>query len=147
MKRDLLTEADLRQLEVAGILPDKVRTQIGFLKKGVKPVRLNRPCTVGDGIIAIDEKEQEKMVALHDEAARAGRVMKFVPASGAASRMFTHWHSTLAKDGLDKVATAGEFSENLHKLAFFQDLSEAISSHGEDVEVLLREGRFRHILS
>lgn len=147
MKRNLLTEADLRQLEAAGISPDKARTQIGFLRKGVKPVRLNRPCTVGDGIVVIDGEEQGKLVALHDEAARAGRVMKFVPASGAASRMFTHWHSALTKDGFAETARAGEFTENLHKLAFFQDLSKAISRHGEDIDALLKEGRFRHILT
>ena len=147
MKRDLLTEADIRQLEAAGISPDKARSQIGFLKKGVKPVRLNRPCTVGDGIIAIDEKEQGKLAALHDEAARSGRAMKFVPASGAASRMFTRWHSALAKDDFAETARAREFTENLHKLAFFQDLSKAISRHGEDIDALLKEGRFSHILT
>lgn len=145
MKRDLLTEADLRQLEAAGVSPDKARTQIGFLRKGVKPVRLNRPCTVGDGIVVIDGEEQDKLVALHDEAARAGRVMKFVPASGAASRMFIDWHRFLTEDGCN--GNGVEFAASLYKLAFFQDLSRAISRYGEDIEALLKEGRFRHILT
>jgi hypothetical protein len=147
MQRYPLTEEDIRQLKSLGISPDNVRTQIGFLKRGVKPVRLNRPCTVGDGIVAIDEKEQEEMATLHDKAARAGRIMKFVPASGAASRMFIDWHSALEKDGFGKKATAEKFTENLHKLAFFQELSETISRHGEDIDALLKEGRIRHILS
>lgn len=146
MDYDLLTEADLEQLQAAGIQPDEARIQIDFLKKGVKPVRLKKPCTIGDGIVEINEQEQIELATLHDEAAGAGRVMKFVPASGAASRMFSQWQSALTNNGLVETSMTGEFENNLRKLAFFQDLREAVSRGGEDIEVLLREARFDNIL-
>ncbi len=146
MKTDSLTKADLRQLASVGIPPDEALRQVGFLKKGVKPVRLNRPCTVGDGIISLAGKEQKKMAALYDVACREGRAMKFVPASGAASRMFAHWHSALAEDVFEETELGKKFAANLHKLAFFRELSEAVSRRGEDMEVLLKERRFSRIL-
>jgi hypothetical protein len=147
MEAALITTEDLRQIEEAGLSPDQVRAQIASLKKGVKPVKLNRPCTIGDGIIRLSEEEQEKMAALHDAAARKGRFMKFVPASGAASRMFIHWHQALTQGGFGETKRGKTFSGNLHKFAFFPDLKQAIASRGEDIEALLQGGEFHHILN
>ncbi len=146
MDCDLLTEADLEQLEATGISPVKARAQVAFFKKGVKPLKLNRPCTRGDGIVVIPEKDLTKMVELHDEAARKGRCMKFVPASGAASRMFTHWHDTLANGAFHGTEFEKKFAGNLHKFAFFQELKEALSRQGQDVEILLKDGKLNQIL-
>jgi hypothetical protein len=146
MKTDSLTKTDLRQLAVAGIPSEEALRQIAFLKNGVKPVRLNRPCTVGDGIISLTGKEQKNMAALYDVASRDGRAMKFVPASGAASRMFAHWHSALAEEGFAETASGKKFAANLHKLALFPELNEAVSRRGEDMEELLKEKRFSRIL-
>ena len=140
MKEDLLTEADVKQLEMSGITPDKARLQIHYLKNGVRPLKLNRPCRTGDGITVIAAAEMLKMIELHDEAAREGRLTKFVPASGAASRMFTHWHAVLARSSSHTPGFEKAFAENLHKFAFFRDLKGAVSCLGEDVETLLKDG-------
>ena len=146
MGNDILTDQDIKQLAMAGITADKAHAQIKFLKRGVKPLTLNRPCRKGDGIVVIPLAKLPKMAALHDEAARAGRFTKFVPASGAASRMFAHWHTALAKGASHDQAFEKSFADNLHKFAFFPDLTEAISRRGEDVEVLLRDGKWQDIL-
>jgi hypothetical protein len=146
MERNLLMEEDLRQLDAAGIPPAKARTQIAFFKKGVKPLKLNRPCTRGDGIVIIPEKDMTKMVELHDDAARGGRCMKFVPASGAASRMFAHWHDALAKGSFRGTEFGKTFADNLHRFAFFPDLKESMASQGQNVEHLLKGGELNHIL-
>ena len=146
MRQDLLTETDVKQLDMSGITPDKARVQIDFLQNGVRPLKLNRPCRIGDGIAVIAEEELLKMIELHDEAAREGRLTKFVPASGAASRMFTHWHAVLAKSSSHTPGFEKAFAENLHKFAFFQDLKGAVSCLGEDVETLLKNGELHHIL-
>ncbi len=141
----LLTEADLRQLAGLGISPDKGRAQLALLKRGVEPLRLNRPCTPGDGLVVIPEGKLPGLVALHDTAAQRGRFMKFVPASGAASRMFAHWHIALTKAGYSREF-ASAFAGNLRKFAFFPDLKEAMARQGQDVEDLLHKGEFSHIL-
>src|ERR1035437_8967772 len=95
MDYNLITATDIKQLEKTGISASEVCTQIAFLKNGVLPVKLNRPCRAGDGIVVISDAEKTNLIARHEETAARGRFMKFVPASGAASRMFVQWQSAL----------------------------------------------------
>ncbi|MFH1488818.1 MAG: DUF4301 family protein, partial [Pseudomonadota bacterium] len=146
MADDLITAADLKQLKKVGISPDQVRTQIALLKSGLPPLRLHRPATAGDGIVIIAATEQAKLASLHDDAAGRGRFMKFVPASGAASRMFINWQGVLARGGFDGATGEAKFADNLHKFAFFPDLQKVIASRGENIEALLKSGNIRQIL-
>jgi hypothetical protein len=66
----------------------EVARQLALLRNPPAPPRLARAATAGDGVLRLDESEHAGLLALADEAARAGRLTKFVPASGAASRMF-----------------------------------------------------------
>ncbi len=80
------TAADLERLEAAGISPEAARLQIRRLREGVKSPCLQRPCTLGDGIDSLPEDTSE----LEEEFQKAcadGRLIHFIPASGAASRM------------------------------------------------------------
>lgn len=79
---------DQAQLQSKGIAPDKVNEQIATFKKGIPFVKLLRPATKNDGIIAFSKAEQKKLIARFKGAIPQLNVMKFVPASGAASRMF-----------------------------------------------------------
>ena len=81
-------DRDLKQIEEMGLTPEKVLSQIESFKKGFPYARLNRPCTVGDGIHVLSRPDLDRYADLYSEAALLGRAMKFVPASGAASRMF-----------------------------------------------------------
>lgn len=146
MGGNLLTAADLEQLRKSGISEEKAQAQLDFFKRGVKPLKLDRPCTVGDGIIVIPEEELPIMTKLHDEAAARGRCMKFVPASGAASRMFADWHNRLAKGVSPCPDFERTLANNLSKFAFFQDLKEAMRSRGQDIETLRKKGDMQHIL-
>ncbi len=146
MASSLFTEADLRQCFAAGIAADELARQIALLQAGVPPVKLNRPATIEDGIVRISSEEQPQLVARHDAAARQGRLMKFVPASGAASRMFVHWQEALAKGSFSGLEAGKKFAHDLHRFAFFPELKKAIAGGGEDIETLLREGRLHRIL-
>jgi hypothetical protein len=84
----LLTDADLRQIEAHGLTEGEVLRQLALFASPPAPARLLRPATVGDGVARIGEERHRGLVALWEEASRAGRLSKFVPASGAASRMF-----------------------------------------------------------
>jgi hypothetical protein len=107
---------------------------------------LNRPATAGDGIVVIPAAEQAELVALHDAAAGRGRFMKFVPASGAASRMFINWQIVLARGGFDGATGEAEFADNLPRFAFFPELKTVIARRGENIEALLKTGNLRQIL-
>lgn len=88
MDMDSFSSEDRAWIEAHGLTVDEVERQAALLRDPPPAVKLLRPCSVGDGVVRIDEREHAELLALADEAARTGRLSKFVPASGAASRMF-----------------------------------------------------------
>ncbi len=102
---------DRKRIAAQGLTVEEVERQLAIFRRGVPPVRLNRPCRAGDGIVVISETEQQNLLAAYEEARRTRRLMKFVPASGAASRMFREWYR-----GLD----AGGFADEVEREAFLR---------------------------
>lgn len=125
---------DLRQISELGISKEKVLRQIESFKSGFPFVNLDRPCTSGDGLIKIDETLHNPLIEAFEEAAYAGRVMKFVPASGAATRMFhsltfVYQHFDQYRDALlhekndhaDVIACL-EFIRHIKEFPFYEDI-------------------------
>ncbi|MGZ6292401.1 MAG: DUF4301 family protein [Syntrophales bacterium] len=143
----IFTEADVRQIEKEGLSSEQALAQIDLFERGVRPVKLNRPCTVNDGIVTLPKEELTKMSALYEEELLLGRkVLTFVPASGAASRMFRDWYVYLEKGSLD-ARRREEFSGELKRYAFYSDLRDVISRDGEDLEKMLEVQRHGDILA
>ena len=93
----MLTNTDLKQLEARGIDRAEANRQLDLLRRAPAPTRLDRACTVGDGIERLDADMQPELLAAARRAAESGRVTKFVPASGAATRMFKDLITALAE--------------------------------------------------
>ncbi len=72
-------------------------------------------------------------------------MLKFVPASGAASRMFKDWQR-LYQQGFESSEYAAEFLKDLNKFAFYDDLKEIMASEGEDIECCIHDARCLDIL-
>jgi hypothetical protein len=142
----IFAELDIGRIRKEGLTVHQVLKQIDLFKKGVFPVRLNRPCTINDGIITIPERDLNSITALHEEEARKGRMLKFVPASGAASRMFRDWYRYLEKSDFGSGEGKG-FSGDLKKFAFFSDLRNVISRDGEHIENMIENKRYADILT
>jgi hypothetical protein len=79
---------DQRALIARGITEDEVDRQLSVLRRGFSPVSLVRPATLGDGVEVVVAHTAQKLIDRWRSAAREGRLSRFVPASGAASRMF-----------------------------------------------------------
>ncbi len=129
--------------------PSKVKLQIQTIINGLKPLNLLRPCKIGDGIIKIDESKEKHLIDLFERACSAGRFIKFVPASGAATRMFSKLQTTINKfrnfdlDILkvlsveDKnVEATYNFLINIKKFAFYDDLKTLIAN---DIDTVVKE--------
>jgi hypothetical protein len=142
----IFTYADIRQIEKEEQNVDQVLAQIERFKRGTFPVNLNRPCTVNDGVVTIPEGDLKKITALYEAEVREGRVLKFVPASGAASRMFKDWYRCLEEGGCASQEAGATFISNLKKFAFIKELGEEISRKGEDIERLVEAKRIAEIL-
>ena len=83
-----LSASDRAAIEAHGLTVAEVERQLALFRDPPPAQRLLRPATPGDGVVRIAGSERAELLALADEAARAGRLTKLVPASGAASRMF-----------------------------------------------------------
>lgn len=139
---------------------EKIIEQIKSFEKGVPYQKLIRPCTKGDGIMVIDEDYFEDLISDYQLAVDNGRITKFVPASGAASRMFKKLQSVFVNFGeisrkiLRNKASEGdvdskavlEFIDNLKRFAFYSDLKDKMEENGLEIEKLLNEGNYNDIL-
>ncbi len=79
---------DLAQLAERGIAPAEAERQLRVLASPTAWTVLERPCTLEDGIERLEPERVEALLEEHARAAESGRVSAFVPASGAATRMF-----------------------------------------------------------
>jgi len=103
-----LSPADLAELAAEGIAPAEAERQLALLRQPPTKARLVRACTPGDGIERLPAARQEELFRRGDAARRAGRLSKFVPASGAATRMFGELEAVRRRH---PRATAGELAE------------------------------------
>jgi len=129
-----------------------IEEQLKLFYSGVKVPVLAKPCLVGDGIHRINNLEIDELLVFHKEAASAGRLIKFVPASGAASRMFQKLQSVLNQfndftlDDLKNNSVVNndcksvlEFLINLPKFAFYDDLKTVLDVDDTGINKLINE--------
>ena len=152
-----LTAADRAALAARGLTPEKFSTLLSHFECGFPPIRLDRPCTLGDGI-GVFPDDADRYLRLHAQAAAAGRVTKFVPASGAASRMFRALLTVAAEpadkpilsakaaNGDDDARTALRFVDELDRFAFADDLRACLTRDGYRLDQLIGEGRYTLLL-
>jgi hypothetical protein len=82
------SETDINQINSYGISLQKIEQQLHFFRNGIAKIVLNRPAIINDGIIKISEMEAADYASFFDKKKENLKLKKFVPASGAASRMF-----------------------------------------------------------
>ena len=152
---------DLEQIRSMGLSPEKVLAQIESFKKGFPFLQLEKPCTVGDGIEVPAPEQLESCGQAFDRARLSGRAMKFVPASGAASRMFRLFLAFARERGAvreKEVAARAEkgdadakamlrFMRGIKDFPFFEDLKASMARDGADVEEQIRAGEFTQIMA
>ncbi len=128
--------ADLATLREAGISREEAQRQQEILSQEPTYRRLDRPCRIGSGILKIDSLRMEEMTRFHDEAAHSGRLMKWVPASGAATRMFRDLASWMNSEDSEVPQPIEEFFSNLDAFPFQEDLADFMngSSRGKDLQ-------------
>jgi hypothetical protein len=83
-----LSEADFEQIKAKGISLDKIETELLLFKSGISKIYIERPATLGDGIVKLTTEQFQSYAHSFDANKTALKLKKFVPASGAASRMF-----------------------------------------------------------
>lgn len=147
----MLTHEDKELLAKKGISEEKIAEQLACFEKGFPFLKLSAAASVENGgIMRADEKECEQYLAAWD-AYKDGekKIVKFVPASGAASRMFKNMFEFLGAD-YDKPTTDFEkkFFDHIHDFAFYNDLNAAcMDNTGKNIDALLSEQNYKAIVS
>lgn len=119
------------QLEKRRLTQAEIEQQIECFKKGTQYVKLLRAATVGDGIFRLDDKLKADAVKAFDKAQGKVLIQKFVPASGAATRMFKRIFQWIADpEGNRKEINA--FFKRVEEFAFFEAWVKAVDK--ADVE-------------
>ena len=133
-----MKETDLKTLEAKGISEEQIQKQLDAFKTGFPYLNIEKAAAIGDGIARYEETEQEKYLKEWEDYLGEGhRVVKFVPASGAASRMFKNLFEYLNQPyELPKNEFEVKFFTELKKFAFYEDLDKACKQNeGKDIEV------------
>ena len=144
----MLTQQDLKQLAQKGITEQQIETQLGQFKTGFPFLKLEAAAAIGHGIMAPKSEEGRKYVDAWQKYKAAGkRVVKFVPASGAASRMFKDMFAFVDAD-YDKPTTDFEkkYFDNIEKFAFYNELDAVCQkNNGKGIKALIQEGNFKAV--
>lgn len=145
----MITENDKKQLAQKGISEEKLLAQLQCFVKGFPFLKLAAAASIEKGIMKPSTECEEAYLKAWDAytADEAHRVVKFVPASGAASRMFKNMFA-FADASYDVPTTDFEktFFARLHDAAFFDDLNAACDRlHGHTIDELLAAGRYKDV--
>ena len=140
----MFTKNDLEQIINRGSNLQQIEKQLSHFRKGFPYLKVLRPATVGDGIIRLDDARVSSAVTQFTQKVGEGlKPAKFVPASGAASRMFQSLFSFAEEaDNSNEKATkllleerfksVGQFFDQLSKFAFYKKLTAALDGKLSD---------------
>lgn len=147
---EVITELDSKQIEKKGIFHEKFEIQLDRFKNGFKPLSISDPATIGDGILRLSNEEISSLIARYERSEL--RVLKFVPASGAATRMFKPLYSFAAKFDQTNQSYAtliredkkvGRFFTDIDKFAFYPELNRLVEEKtGSNIDQIRND--FRH---
>lgn len=121
------SKKDLEQIEGHNLSLAQIEKQLENFKKGFPFVNLEKPAVIGDGILQIEESNAMDYVNAFEDYAANANIVKFVPASGAATRMFKDLYDFKSsfdskKNSLEDFPAVKEVVENIEKFAFYESL-------------------------
>ncbi len=145
-----LEDIDIKTLKDRGITPELLEAQLKMFETGFPYLKIEGAATVGHGISRLTpEMEEQSMEMWEKYLAGGGKVMKMVPASGAASRMFKDLFAFLnGKSNKPDNDFIKHFFDKIENFAFFATLnSKCISLYGLSVNSLIKEGRYKDVVA
>lgn len=146
----MFTEQDLEVLAQKGISVEKAEAQLASFASGFPYLKLKGAASLEYGILAVDDDHAVYYQDLWNKYLQANKqILKFVPASGAASRMFKDMFAFA--DGESDVPNndfTKKFFSQIHDFAFFAQLDEVcVKNCGKGVDALVADGRYKDVVN
>ncbi len=147
----MLRPEDLKLIEEKGITSAQVEEQLERFATGFPYLRISSAARVGNGIKRLSHDEEDAAIDRWKRyLADGGEVEKFVPASGAASRMFKALFEYIdgGTDELKPGTPVAELLADPGKLPFVDELkATVVRLYGEDLDAMMEAGRNRDIIA
>ncbi|MCM1295095.1 MAG: DUF4301 family protein [Muribaculaceae bacterium] len=128
------SDNDIKQITDHGLTVDIIISQLQDFQTGFPYAKINRPAIVGDGIITPDNDTATHAIETYDEYAKTHKIVKFVPASGAATRMFKDLYAFLDSGAINK--TTQTVLDNIEKFAFYDELKKYLPVAPTDRDII-----------
>ena len=145
----MFTQLDIKQIESKGISLKQIEEQLESFRKGFPYLPIVASASVEKGILSVSDKEQKVYLdAWTDYLKQNKEIVKFVPASGAASRMFKDLFEFLDAE-YDVPTTPFEktFFNEIAKFAFYQALNDScVRNEGKSIDELIASGNYKSIV-
>ncbi len=142
----MFSQKDLQQIRSKGISIDEINQQIKHFQQGFSPADITMPASPGKGIMLLNEGDQKHYREVYLDNAPDFRIIRMVPASGAASRMFKSLFNAQEnlegksvqqkEEWIDNKKNVKDFFKKLEGYPFFEDLR--IKEGDEPAEILDR---------
>ncbi len=134
----MFTQSDKQQIQQLGISEEIINSQIARFKEGIPSLNISRAANIGDGILTLNRADIDLLISKYEEATNV-KIVKFVPASGAATRMMKALFEFVDQDKDSSIVE--KLILNLKNFAFYNDLVNSgidISSNKAVVEAILK---------
>ncbi|WP_412986914.1 DUF4301 family protein [Pontimicrobium sp. IMCC45349] len=129
----MFSDKDLEQIKNKGLTLKNVQSQIEIFKKGLPFSNLKAAATIGDGVLKMSEIEENDSISFFEKNLNGTKVVKFVPASGAATRMFKFLFKFIDSYSIEDETINAYINKNkendlssfligLEKLPFFEEV-------------------------
>ncbi len=150
----MFSEKDLQQIASMGLTPEKTLLQIENFRKGFPKTKLLDAATVDNGgIIRMSDSEIMRYSSAYKSLAKGKKILKFVPASGAATRMFKDLYAFsstyfgVAYNFEKEFPTVKEFLQHIRTFAFFEDLKDCMERSSLDFGDYMDRGDFTTVIN
>ena len=137
----MFTQQDLQQLREHGLTPELAETQLENFRRGFPFLNVVRAASPGDGVLMVTPAEADASAERYEKEAAQLGVVKFVPASGAATRMFKELFE-FVNDG-KRGKGIDTLLDNIGKFAFWPELKAVLPAGADDraiVSASVKEG-------
>lgn len=130
----MFSSNDIIQIEKQGINIDEINKQLHYFQKGFPFIQLVKPATIGNGIILLNDEEKPQYISLFEQYSCEHKILKFVPASGAASRMFKDLYAYIEYEKtIEQLPSVKQVLEHIEKFAFYKELKKLLEEAGFEI--------------
>ena len=143
----IFNEKDIKQIESKGLNLAIVKKQINLFETGIPFTNISDAATIKSGIVALNDSDTKKYIDTFEAGKDKKSLLKFVPASGAATRMFKFLFQFVSQYNSKEQSLNSYINRNnlrelslfmvgMEKFPFYKQVLELLKSKGIDFETL-----------